>query len=218
MDTTISTPSRRSFAHLPAQVALWAGALTLLDVAAVAAAGWILWMTGGSTVIDGSTAGQVGFVLLITGWATLRRLFVQRARWSSRGTAALAVPANNAVQLALIATLTTLWSITEIYYLGWLATLGAILVGIEALFRFIGAVATPGEQGGRRRHESRSAAGAGAIVVLTGAIVALLFTARIHLWDATVLNGLTLLVGAGTVIGVIAAAVLTRPGASAKLS
>jgi hypothetical protein len=189
-----------------AALAVFAASILLIDAALVAVAGWILWYNGGSTVVDGSFAGQIGFMAIILIGSTARVLLAYRVRRRQRAHAGLVNALSVASQLAMLGALVAAWLLTDLYYVGWLAALSAIVLLVDSLMRFLVVLAVPVDgRRASRRSELRVSA-VPMLVGLAGAAAGLVLTTDIHQWNAVIINGLLIFVGVALLIssGVVA--------------
>lgn len=212
--TTIA-PSRRDTRRLrattPVTLAGHTVAQFLLNAGTIAVAGWILWSTAGTSVIDGTVSGQLGFLaVLITGVAA-QALLTQRLHAASRiGLPAFLITAA-AAQAAIPVALLAATSLTDNYYLAWLATLATFTLLVASIFRLLTAAVAPSSGSGTAHHTRHPITqGATALFTLAVAVAALIATANVHEWSAPLINGLLLLTGVGTLCGYLTSLILAR--------
>lgn len=152
----------------------------LLDAAVVVGCASILWNGGGSTVVDGSWVSQAGCLLLASSL-----LLIRLALSLSIAVERVVV----AIDIAVLAALVSAWGLSSRYFVGWLATYGALVLLLASLWHLLAILVT--------RHRVDGADGtvaalrAGCVAV---ALVALVVVSPIHAWSPRILSGLVVLI------------------------
>lgn len=167
------------------------------DGIVVAGGGVILWSGGGATVVDGPWLVQASCLLLVALLLLARSVLVD-----SLGIERIVVGADVVVLVSLIAA----WLVSQLYFVGWLAAFGALVLVIASMWQLLAilvtrrapllAEATP-RRSRRRRSRSRERAGWSLPSLRASSIgvglAALLVLAPIHGGSPAILSGLVVL-------------------------
>lgn len=175
----------------PVSRATRALAAVVLDGALVAGGASILWHSGGRTVVDGIWVFQVG-CLVLTALLLLARTRVVVADVSVER---VAIGVEAAALVAWIA----IWLSSQLYFVGWLATYGALVLAIASMWQLLAVLLTrptPAPERDARlrgRRVGGSLASSRATSVCIG-LAALLVLAPVHGWNPAILSGLVVLI------------------------
>lgn len=166
----------------------------LLDGAMALAGASILWHSGGRTVVDGAWDFQVGCILIVAVMLGVRPRLVAsvNVEW-------IVIGADVAGLVSLIA----VWLSSGRYFIGWLATFGALVLMLASMWQLLAVVitrrapvsASPRWQG--RERVGGSLASVRALSVWAG-LAALLVLAPVHGGDPDILSGLVVLISGAT--------------------
>jgi hypothetical protein len=209
----------------PATIARVAGAVAI-DAVLVGACATILWLNGGESVVAGPIGGLGLFEIVAAGSLCARCLVIRSAAPQRRPVDIRAEQWVSALDLLLFACVITAWLVSGLYFLGWVATLAAILLLLGNNFQLMVDVTTGRNWRARAVSHTISAHRFASlelnrVVGGAGGVVGLVLTAPIHEWQSLLLNPLALLVtvamGASVALGNLARRVRTPRVASAAL-
>lgn len=187
----------------------------LIDVALVSGSATVLWNSGGTTVINGSWLQQMFCIVLAGAFIAVRQGLGGAHRNAGHGVASLHAERLIAISDVLVLASTIgAWVLTQRYYIGWLATFGALALVLASGYQFLSARITaptkrPLDGSGQRM--SVRLASLPSLRVMTGAagLGALIGTAEIHEWNLDIITGLIVLLTGAIVLGLVTQAWVT---------
>ncbi|MFJ3394030.1 hypothetical protein [Leifsonia aquatica] len=178
---------------------VWSALVVFWDAGLVLAGGTLLWLNGGPTVTSGPLPGLALFVAVMVAGLFVRALLPGRPASAEFSLSSVGFERNVIIgdSVVLLATLIA-WMATSLYFLGWLAVLGASLLFIGSMVQFLTDVLTgraslraPGRR--IRRHPVRKSLEFARMLGMAWAVVALAVLSPIHAWLEIVLNPLVLM-------------------------
>lgn len=175
-------------------------AAPVVDAATCLVGGMILWLNGGQTVATGPIIGLGAFTAALAGLLCIRFLLIH-APASSRRTVDIHIErCVVSIDLIALAALTIAWFESNSYFIGWLATLGAVLLLLGNSFQLLVDVTTGRNWRPRASRRPLSVHRFASLeihrlIIGAGALAALIVTAPVHGWQAALLNPLTFLIG-----------------------
>lgn len=161
----------------------------LMDAGVVVGCASILWNGGGATVVDGSWASQAGCLMLASSL-----LLIRVALAVSSAVERVVV----AIDIAVLAALVSAWGLSSSYFVGWLATYGALVLLLASLWHLLAILVTR-----RRVDETGRSVAALRAGCIAGALVALVVVSPIHGWSPRILSGLVVLISGAVLLAFV---------------
>jgi hypothetical protein len=182
----------------------------LIDVALVGGSATVLWNSGGTTVINGSWLQQMFCIVLAGACIAVRQGLGAAHRNAGHGVAS-SLRAERLIAISdvfILAATIGAWVLTQRYYIGWLATFGALALVLASGYQFLSArIAAPTKRplDGSGQRMSVRLASLPSLRVMTGAagLGALIGTAEIHEWNLDIITGLIVLLTGAIILGLV---------------
>lgn len=178
--------------------------LRALTASAIAAAmsyigASILWNFGGTTVTNGPAfASATSLLSLVLG-------FILIVRTGPPGHVAVAYRWSTvALEVTMLAVCSMAWGALQMYYLGWLATFGAIVLVVGSLWQLMSDLLALGPSRADALSRQRAVKlGTAAATGAAAGITALAFLAPIHQWRLDIVSPVVVIVSTAMLIAVL---------------